>query len=173
MASGSGLRVLGIDPGSRVMGFGVVERQGNRLIHIAHGFARFDAASDLAQRLGSIYESISAVLAEHRPECVAVEGLFTFRSPRSALTLAQARGAALACVANQGLAVHEYAPSEVKRAVGAHGAGAKDQVQRMVGMLLGLTKFDRPDCADALAVAVCHLNRASFAQRVAAAGTIP
>ena len=165
--------MLGIDPGSRILGFGVVERRGNRLIHVAHGFARFGATSDLANRLGSIYESISAVLAEHRPACVAVEGLFTFRSARSALTLAQARGAALASVANQGLPVYEYAPAEVKRAVGAHGAGAKEQVQRMVAMLLGLTRFDRPDCADALAVAVCHLNRASFAQRVAAAGHLP
>ena len=168
------MRVLGIDPGSRILGFGVVERHGNQLTHVAHGFARFDGESDLATRLGSIYASISAVLAEHKPDCVAVEGLFTFRSPRSALTLAQARGAALACVANQGLQVHEYAPAEVKRAVGAHGAGAKDQIQRMVAMLLGLSGFDRPDCADALAVALCHLNRSSFAQRLAAAtGLLP
>src|SRR5579863_6495429 len=103
MGSGSGVRVLGIDPGSRILGFGVVERQGNRLIHVSHGFLRFHPQAALAQRLGSIYASIAEVLAEHRPDAVAVEGLFTFRSPRSALTLAQARGAALACVANQGL----------------------------------------------------------------------
>jgi crossover junction endodeoxyribonuclease RuvC len=166
-------RVLGIDPGSLVMGFGIVERDGTRLVHVAHGFARFDRMASLTKRLGAIYEAIANAIATHAPESVAVEGLFTFRSPRSALTLAQARGAALACVANHHLAVHEYSPAEIKRAVGAHGAGAKDQVQRMVGMLLGLTNFERPDCADALAAAVCHLNRASFAERVLATGIVP
>lgn len=153
-------RVLGIDPGSRVVGWGVVERTGNGLQHVAHGVLRLDVSAPLELRLVELFARLSETLLRHAPTAVAVEGVFTFKNARSALVLGQARGVALLVAARAGLPVFEYAPALVKRAVGAGGAGAKEAVARAISAFLALTETPRADATDALAVAVCHLHRA-------------
>lgn len=153
-------RVLGIDPGSRMVGWGVVEPKGSGLLHVAHGVLRLDVSAPLELRLVELFGRLSETLRRHAPTAVAVEGVFTFKNARSALVLGQARGVALLVAARSGLPVFEYAPALVKRAIGVGGAGAKEAVGRAVSAFLGLTDAPRADATDALAVAVCHLHRA-------------
>jgi crossover junction endodeoxyribonuclease RuvC len=153
-------RVLGIDPGSRVVGWGVVERRGGGLRHVAHGVLRLDGSAPLELRLVELFARLSETLAHHAPAAVAVEGVFTFKNARSALVLGQARGVALLVAARAEVPVFEYAPAMVKRSIGAGGAGAKEAVARAVTGFLGLGDKPRADATDALAVAVCHLHRA-------------
>ncbi|NMO21299.1 crossover junction endodeoxyribonuclease RuvC [Pyxidicoccus fallax] len=154
------MRVLGVDPGSRFMGFGVVEEKRGRLVHVGHGVIKVDESAPLAARLKDLHASLEAALARYRPDAVAVEGLFTFRNARSALVLGHARGVALLAAAQAGLEVFEYAPAKVKKSVGAGGADGKDAVARMVRTFLSLeaSQLERADASDALAVALCHLN---------------
>ena len=154
------MRVLGVDPGSRFMGFGVVEEKKSKLVHLGHGVIKVVESAPLAERLKDLHAALSAALQRYQPEAVAVEGLFTFRNARSALVLGHARGVALLAAAQAGLPVHEYAPASVKKSVGASGAGGKDAVARMVRTLLGVDEatLERADASDALAVALCHLN---------------
>ncbi|WP_046718255.1 crossover junction endodeoxyribonuclease RuvC [Myxococcus fulvus] len=154
------MRVLGVDPGSRFMGYGVVEEKRGRLVHVGHGVIKVDEDAPLALRLKELHAALSAQLAHFRPEAVAVEGVFTFRNARSALVLGHARGVALLAAAQVALPVFEYPPAKVKKSVGAGGADGKDAVARMVKTLLGLQAVDlgRADASDALAVALCHLN---------------
>jgi crossover junction endodeoxyribonuclease RuvC len=153
------LRVLGIDPGSRFMGYGVVEERRGRLAHVGHGVIKVDADAPLELRLKELHDSLLTALKLYKPQAVAVEGVFTFRNARSALILGHARGVALLAAAQVGLAVHEYAPARVKRSVGAGGAADKDAVARMVCTFLELEEIERADASDALAVALCHLNQ--------------
>ncbi|MDY0058661.1 MAG: crossover junction endodeoxyribonuclease RuvC [Myxococcota bacterium] len=150
-------RVIGIDPGTRITGYGVVERQGNQLRLLRAGVIRTDAGAPLYQRLDTIYRELSAVIRETQPEVAAVESLFAARNAASALKLGHARGVALLALVHGGLAVHDYAPSEVKQAVVGTGRGQKEQVAQMIRNLLGLKEIPPPDAADALAVAVCQL----------------
>ena len=152
------MRALGIDPGSRFMGYGVVEETRGRLLHVGHGVIRADLKAPLADRLQEIYEALTTALRLYRPDAVAVEGVFTFRNVRSALVLGHARGVALLASAQLGVEVHEYAPAQVKRAVGAGAASGKDAVARGVRTILRIDDFERADASDALAVALCHLN---------------
>jgi crossover junction endodeoxyribonuclease RuvC len=163
------LRVLGIDPGSRFMGYGVVEEAGGRLRHVAHGVIRAGEGA-LELRLRRIGEELRRALQLFRPEAVAVEGVFTLRNPRSALILGHARGVALLVAAEGDLPVHEYSPARVKRAVGAGGADGKEAVARMVRTFLQVAEIERADASDALAVAICHLN-AARGRLVARAGS--
>jgi len=153
-------RVLGIDPGSRVTGFGVVEAHGSRLCHLAHGVLRVPGDLALELRLAELFHGLAEVLARWSPDAVAVEGVFSCRNARSALVLGHARGVALLAAAQGGRPVFEYAPALVKRAVGAGGAASKEAVARQMRAFLGLTGALRADATDALAVAVCHLHRA-------------
>jgi len=153
-------RVLGIDPGSRVVGWGVVERRGAGLRHIAHGVLRLDASAPLELRLVELFARLSETLGRHAPTAVAVEGVFTFKNARSALVLGQARGVALLVAARAGVPVFEYAPAMVKRSIGAGGAAAKAAVARAVTGFLELGDAPQADATDALAVAMCHLHRA-------------
>jgi crossover junction endodeoxyribonuclease RuvC len=154
------IRVLGIDPGSRILGWGVVESEGRGVRHVAHGVFRLDATAPLERRLVELFGLLGEALALHAPTAVAVEGVFTFRNARSALVLGHARGVALLVAARANLPVFEYAPAAVKRAVGVGGAGAKEAVSRAVCGFLGLDAPPRADASDALAVAMCHLHRA-------------
>jgi len=163
------VRVLGIDPGTRVLGYGVVAQHGTHLRALSHGTISPGGAMALEQRLRLIHLGITQVIAAHAPEVVAIEGLFSHKNARSALVLGHARGVALLCAAQAGLSVFEYAPAEVKKAVGAGGRAEKDQVVAMVKRLLGIDRIDKADAADALALAVCHLNRRRFDARVRAA----
>ena len=155
------MRVFGIDPGSARTGYGCIETDGSRCRLIACGAVAVSTRVPFADRLTTIYDELTVLLARHRPACVAVEGVFTARNASSALKLGQARGVALLAAAKAGLAVTEYAPSEVKRAVVGYGRADKQQVQRMVALLLGLEAPPAPhDAADALAIAVCHAHAA-------------
>jgi crossover junction endodeoxyribonuclease RuvC len=154
------LRVLGIDPGSRFTGYGVVEQRGSRLLHVGHGVLKLEADAPLEHRLGELFSGLTQMVTLYGPDAVAVEGVFTFKNARSALVLGHARGVALLVAAQRSLPVHEYAPARVKRAVGAGGASDKDAVARMVKTFLGLAEVERADASDALAVAICHLNHA-------------
>jgi len=154
------MRVLGIDPGTQHLGLGLVERNGGPPVHVAHFLLKPKDYGELPDKLAYLFEGITAVIAEHRPDAVAVEGVFHAKNARSAIILAHARGVALLCAARADLPVFEYAPATVKKAVGAGGAADKAAVIRMVCTLLKLEKVERADCADALAVALCHLQHA-------------
>ena len=150
------MRILGIDPGSNATGFGVVERSGGRLVHVAHGTVRPPRGAPLPARLAHLHGAIREVVAEYRPDVAVVEQVFVAASPRAALVLGQARGAVLSAVGAAGLAVSEYTASQVKQAVTGNGQAAKSQVQTMVMRLLGLERAPANDAADALAVAIRH-----------------
>ena len=157
------MRVLGIDPGSRFMGYGVVEERRGRLVHVGHGVIKVDADAPLHERLLALHAELTGALRQYKPQAVAVEGVFTFRNARSALVLGHARGVALLAAAQAGLPVYEYPPARVKRSVGAGGADGKEAVARMVCALLRIEVIERADASDALAVALCHLNQGRVA----------
>jgi crossover junction endodeoxyribonuclease RuvC len=152
------MRVLGIDPGSRITGYGLVDQQGSRLVHVDNGAIFTDKAKDFPDRLRLIFEGITAVIRQYSPDAVAVEDIFVSANVRSALKLGQARGAAIAAAVNVGLPVAEYTALQVKQAVVGQGRAAKDQVQKMMRILLALPEVAQADASDALAVAVCHIN---------------
>jgi crossover junction endodeoxyribonuclease RuvC len=152
------MRVLGIDPGSRITGYGIVEQQGNRLVHVDNGAIFTDSATDFAGRLKRIFDGLSAVIAEYHPDQVAVENIFFSTNVQSALKLGQARGAAIVAAVHAGLPVAEYTALQVKQAVVGQGRAEKSQVQKMLKALLGLPEIAQTDASDALAVAVCHIN---------------
>jgi crossover junction endodeoxyribonuclease RuvC len=156
------LRVLGIDPGSRYLGYGVVEQRGRALVHVGHGVVKAGSEAPLEQRLKIIFAELTQVISLFQPDAVAVEGVFTFRNARSALILGHARGVALLVAAQLGLPVFEYPPARVKKSVGAGGNDGKEAVARMVHAFLCLPKDAamRSDAFDALAVAICHCNQA-------------
>jgi crossover junction endodeoxyribonuclease RuvC len=151
-------RILGLDPGSRRTGYGVIERRGAEWVHVAHGCVTVAGASQsLPERLRVIFESLRELIAAHAPEEVAIERVFVNRNVDSALKLGQARGAAL-CAVPQGLPVFEYAPRAIKLALVGSGAAEKPQVAHMIRTLLGLQGRISPDASDALAVAICHAH---------------
>ena len=150
-------RILGIDPGSRLTGYGVIDVLRGKSIYVASGCIRTTRA-EYPARLGEIYEGIAALIHEHSPDAVAIEQVFMARNASSALKLGQARGAALAAAVMQGLPVSEYAARRVKQSVTGTGAATKFQVQHMVCRLLQLKRQPSADAADALAIAICHIN---------------
>lgn len=163
------MRVLGIDPGTRHLGWGVVERVGTRLSHVAHGVIDTDTEQGLASRLVEIDDALTVVIAEHRPEIGAIESLFFSKDPQSAAKLGHARGVVLLRLTRAGLVLHEYSPALVKRTVVGRGAAEKKQVAMVVSALLQLGELPRADAADALAIAVTHLQAAGFHSAVRAA----
>jgi len=152
------MRILGIDPGSRATGYGLIEQQGNRLIHLDNGAIFTQSGSALAQRLQLIYQELERLIATYQPEAVAVEQVFMARNPASALKLGHARGVALLAGINAGLPVIEYTALQVKSAVVGYGRAGKHQVQQMTRTLLNLPEIAQEDAADALAVAICHAH---------------
>lgn len=154
----SAIRIIGIDPGLRRTGWGVIDSDGNRLRFVAAGTVKSDAADNLAIRLCQLHDGLSAVMDGHRPEEAAVEATFVNRDAAATLKLGQARGIAMLVPARAGLAVYEYAPNAVKKAVIGAGHGDKRQIAAMVRMLLPRAEFDSPDAADALAIAICHAH---------------
>jgi crossover junction endodeoxyribonuclease RuvC len=154
------MRVLGIDPGSRRTGYGLVERSGSRYLPVACGLVAPPAKLDLPHRLHAIAARLGVLMDELHPDCVAVEEAFYHESVRSTLVLGHVRGAVLVTAVQRGLAVAEYSPREVKMSVAGTGAAAKEQVEFMVRRLLAMKGDLAEDASDALAVAICHLNRA-------------
>jgi crossover junction endodeoxyribonuclease RuvC len=158
--------VLGIDPGSRITGYGIIDSVGNRLIHVDNGGICTEGAKDFPLRLHKIYRELLAVIQEYRPEAMAVETVFFAKNVQSALKLGQARGAAVVAGVNSGLPVFEYSALQVKQAVVGHGRSAKSQVQQMLKTLLNLPEPAQEDASDALAVAVCHANSFTLNSRL-------
>jgi crossover junction endodeoxyribonuclease RuvC len=155
------LRVFGIDPGSTVTGFGVIERSRGRFRYIASGCIRTSADEPMGDRLMRIHAGLAAALAANAPDTVAIEAIFRHKSSESALRLGQARGVAVLAAAQAGYIPAEYNPMAVKKAVGAHGGADKDAVARMVCMLLGVEPEGPADVTDALAIAITHAQAAS------------
>ena len=153
---------MGVDPGSRITGYGVIEQEGYRLRFVAAGVIRADRHRELPARLLAIYQGLTEVIALHRPDRAAVEDLFTAVNPRSALKLGHARGVIILAAMEHGLPVAEYSPRVVKQAVTGYGQASKEQVQQMVRALLKLAASPSQDAADALAVAICCANHNPF-----------
>jgi crossover junction endodeoxyribonuclease RuvC len=168
------VRVLGLDPGSRRTGFGVVERSGNRYRCLAQGQISPPPRLDLAHRIHAIATRTGEIMDELRPDCVAVEEAFYHESVRSTLVLGHVRGALLVAAVQRGFELAEYSPREVKLSVTGNGGAAKEQVAFMVRRLLSLKSAPASDAADALAVALCHLGRVRISgpQRAASAAAL-
>jgi crossover junction endodeoxyribonuclease RuvC len=160
-------RVLGIDPGSVVMGYAVIDFERGKLRYVASGCLRL-ATGALSRRLHCIYEEVSHLIREHEPAVAAVEEVFVSQNVASAIKLGHARGAAICAIAAAGLDVYEYAPTRIKQAVVGSGRADKTQVQQMVKVLLGLEGKLQSDAADALAVAICHAHGARLQGRMVA-----
>ncbi len=154
------MRILGLDPGSRYTGYGLIDRRGSQLRPIAQGRIAVPGSTPLPARLAHLCSELRNVLRRFEPEAAVLEALFRGVNPRSLIVLAQARGALLVTLAAAGLEVHEYSPAEVKTAVTGNGRADKHQVGRMVKLILGLDEPKlSPDASDALAVAICFAQR--------------
>lgn len=156
--------ILGIDPGSRITGYGLIRKEGNRLIHLDNGGIWTDAAADFPGRLECIFKGVAGIIDRYAPDAVAVENIFFSNNVQSALKLGQARGAAVVACVTQGVPVFEYTALQVKQSVVGHGKAAKEQVQQMVKALLNLAGTAQADASDALAVAICHAHSAGLAK---------
>jgi crossover junction endodeoxyribonuclease RuvC len=163
------VRILGIDPGLRRTGWGVIDVTGNKLAFVACGTVLSDEKEDLARRLLALYDGLDAVIAAHRPDEAAVEATFVNKDATATLKLGQARGIAMLVPARAGLRVAEYAPNAVKKAVIGVGHGEKQQIHMMLKVLMPKAEFKGNDAADALAIAICHAhNRQAVTSRLAA-----
>jgi crossover junction endodeoxyribonuclease RuvC len=162
------IRIIGIDPGLRRTGWGVIEADGASLTYVASGVVTSDGEDTLASRLCQLYDGLAGVLASFAPQEAAVEETFVNRDARATLKLGQARGVALLAPARKGLRVAEYPPNLVKKTVTGTGHGEKRQVAAMVGFLLPRARFESADEADALAIAICHASHRGTAQLLAA-----
>lgn len=160
------MRVMGLDPGLRALGWGVIDVSGSKLTHVANGICK-TSTGDLGMRLVSLFDELSAVWARFTPEAAAVEQTFVNKDGAGTLKLGQARGIAMLVPARAGIAVGEYAPNAVKKAVVGVGHADKRQVEHMVRMQLPGIEIAGPDAADALAIAICHAHVATTASRVA------
>lgn len=174
MASGmksQPVRIIGIDPGLRRTGWGVVESDGVRLSYVASGLLTSTAEEDLAFRLRELYEGIASVIASFKPQEAAVEETFVNENARATLKLGQARGIALLAPAMGGLRVAEYSPNLIKKSVVGTGHAEKRQIMAMIGFLLPRARVESADEADALAIAICHANHRQARALVAAVGS--
>jgi crossover junction endodeoxyribonuclease RuvC len=162
------IRILGIDPGLRRTGWGLIEADGNRLIHVASGSLETNERAELGTRLLAIHDGLIAVIEQYQPHEAAVEATFVNANAAATLKLGQARGIAILVPAKAGLTIAEYAPNVIKKTVVGAGHGEKMQIRMMVGVLLPKADPKSDDAADALAIAVCHAHhRTSVALRVA------
>jgi crossover junction endodeoxyribonuclease RuvC len=165
------LRILGIDPGSRLTGFGIVDAAGDRVGYVASGSVR-TTDGGFPDRLRTIFDSVTGIVADYAPDVLAIETVFVHKNAGSALKLGHARAAALCATFSAGIEVFEYAPREIKQAIVGTGSASKEQVQHMVVSLLNLDGNPAPDAADALAAALCHGHRRHLDQRLASASIV-
>jgi crossover junction endodeoxyribonuclease RuvC len=154
---GRGHTILGIDPGTATMGWGVIRQEGNRLRYVQHGTVNTPSDWEMPRRLGRLFDGVTELLEGYRPKTVAVEELFFNTNVTTAITVGQARGVAMLAAYRAGVEVREYTPLQVKQAITSYGRADKRQVQEMVRALLNLREIPRPDdAADGLAIAICH-----------------
>ncbi|MDX1633062.1 MAG: crossover junction endodeoxyribonuclease RuvC [Marinobacter sp.] len=163
--------ILGVDPGSRITGYGIIRCEGRHTEYLDSGCIRVGEKA-MAERLQTIFHSLATLIGEYRPDHFAIEQVFMARNPDSALKLGQARGAAIVSAANSGLAVHEYSARQVKQAVVGKGGADKAQVQHMVQAILKLSRKPQEDAADALAIALCHAHMSQSIERLSAGGKV-
>lgn len=164
------MHILGIDPGTAIMGYGLIEKQGNRLIPLAYASWRTPAHTPMPGRLLTLYQELQSFIEAHQPDQIAVEELFFNRNTTTAISVGQARGVILLAAAQAGIPVYEYTPLQVKQAVVGYGRADKKQVQQMVRALLGLKEIPKPDdTADALAIAICHAHSVNLLNRLGGA----
>lgn len=149
---------IGIDPGTRRLGWGIVSRTGNRLLHVAHGVIALDGSESIASRLVELEGQLTQVIRAHRPNVSSVESLFFNKDAQAAAKLGHARGVVLLCLAREGIPIAEYAPAKIKRTIAGSGQADKRQVALMVRAALGLDSLPPADAADALAIAITHLR---------------
>ena len=162
------MRTLGIDPGTAIMGWGVVDEAAGALSLVAYGALTTPAGMPPPERLVLLYDGLQALLREHRPEAGAIEELFFGKNVNTAISVGQARGVALLALAQASVPIHEYKPLAVKQAVAGYGGADKKQMQEMVRMTLRLAAIPRPDdAADAVAIAICHAYTAPMLRRIA------
>jgi crossover junction endodeoxyribonuclease RuvC len=152
------MRILGIDPGSRFTGYGIVEQVKGGLLHVDNGCLALKSADPIPKRLAQIYHGLREVLEKYRPDAVAIEEVFFAKNVSSLIKLGEARGVALLAAVQSDLPIFEYAAREVKQALTGYGQATKEQMQKMVRTLLKLPEIAQEDASDALAVAVCHLQ---------------
>ena len=152
------MRILGIDPGSHVTGYGVIEKKGNYLRHVAHGEIKAKKDAKLSAMLIDVYRRLSEVIVQNTPQVIVLENIFYGKNVRSLIKQAQVRGVAIFAGADQDIPVFEYSPLEIKKAVVGYGRAEKRQVQVMVKAILNLPEIPPADAADALATAICHAN---------------
>jgi crossover junction endodeoxyribonuclease RuvC len=158
MASREPGRTLGIDPGSQITGFGILEKNGSQISHLTSGFVRLGPGSSLSNRLMSLHRTLQQVIEEYRPTDLAVEKVFFAKNVQSALTLGHVRGVILLTATEAGLDIFEYSALEIKKAVTGYGRADKNQVHEMVKVLLRIPPLPKQDVSDALAAGICHLN---------------
>ncbi len=161
------MRVLGIDPGIAIMGFGFIDKIGHRLVPVQYGCIQTEAGTSTEVRLQQIYEAACRLLDQYKPDTIAVEKLFFNKNVTNAFSVGQARGVLLLAAAQRGLPIGEYTPMQVKQAVVGYGGAEKKQVQEMVKMMLKLQTVPKPDdVADALAVSICHAHSSALNDRL-------
>lgn len=157
------IKILGIDPGTGIMGWGLIEKNANNIKPLKYGCIRTEANSPLPERLLIIYESLCDIIKINKPDCMAIEDLFFFKNQKTVMSVAQARGVAIACAMAQGLTVSEYTPLQVKQALTGYGRADKSQMQEMVRLSCKLKVCPKPDdAADALAIAICHAQQSKI-----------
>lgn len=160
------MKILGIDPGSRLLGYGLVSKTGSKITAHAHGTLRFNTKVEANERLIEIYRGVRELVEKFKPNHVAIEKVFMAKNAVSALKLGQARGVAILAVIEQNIQIFEYSPNAVKQSVVGFGHADKDQVQTMISRLVGIKEFSTVDASDALAIAICHLHTYSYTSRL-------
>ena len=162
------MRVLGIDPGTVVIGYGVIDSDGDRTTLVDCGALSSSARLSIGERLSNLYNQLSEIISRYQPDAVAVEQPFVAKNVNSAMAIGKAQAVAILAAANRGVPTHEYTPTQIKRQVANYGGSSKEQVQRMVSFQLGLSEVPQPaDAADALATALCHLSEVHLKELLA------
>lgn len=157
------IKILGIDPGTSILGWGIIEKNQDKFIPKKYGCVRTPAGEPLPERLFSIYNSLCDIIRENKPDTMAIEDLFFFKNQKTVMSVAQARGVAIVCAKKYGVPVFEYTPLQVKQALTGYGRADKKQMQEMVRLTCKLKECPKPDdAADALAIAICHGQTARF-----------
>ncbi len=159
------MKILGIDPGTLVMGYGIVESQGDDIALIVCGAVTAPGRSPIGERLSYLYQQLEEIIARYQPEAMAIEQPFLAKNVKTALAIGRAQAVAMLAAANKGIPVSEYSPARIKQRVANYGASSKEQIQEMVRLQLRLSEIPQPnDAADALAVALCHLSEIHLSQ---------
>lgn len=165
------MRILGIDPGIAIVGFGIIDKAGSRLVPVQYGSIQTEAHTETADRLTIIYDSLLGLIDRYKPDAMGIEKLFFNRNVTTALTVGEARGVLVLAARQRGLQIGEYTPLQVKQAIVGYGKAEKKQVQEMVKLFLKLEAVPKPDdVADALAVAICHAHSSSLMNKLNGSG---